>query len=94
MEQWSTSDIHYINKYQLLTAKPVFYVVNLTKKDFARKKNKWLSKIHEWIQSHGGGVMIPFSGEFECDLQNTPEVRSDAYRTGARPVIHRMVSDA
>jgi len=56
MEQWSTSDIHYINKYQLLTAKPVFYVVNLTKKDFARKKNKWLSKIHEWIQSHGRGL--------------------------------------
>lgn len=30
-----------------------------------RKKNKWLLKIHTWIKEHGGGIMIPFSVEFE-----------------------------
>ena len=33
---------------ELLTAKPVVYCVNLTKKDFSRQKNKWLAKIKEW----------------------------------------------
>lgn len=30
----------------LITTKPMIYIVNLTKKDFIRKKNKWLVKIH------------------------------------------------
>mmetsp|Transcript_30035 Transcript_30035/g.74514 ORF Transcript_30035/g.74514 Transcript_30035/m.74514 type:complete len:407 (-) Transcript_30035:175-1395(-) len=73
MEQWSTTDVEFLNKYQLLTAKPVIYLVNLTQSDYKRKKNKWLVKIHEWIQAHGGGTLIPFSGAFEFELQNTPD---------------------
>ena len=73
MDQWTTSDVDFINSYQLLTAKPVIYLINLTKKDFQRKKNKWLVKIHEWVQAHGGGTIIPFSGAFESELQDTPD---------------------
>jgi hypothetical protein len=35
---------------QLLTAKPVVYLVNVSAKDYARKKNKHLPKIFEWVQ--------------------------------------------
>ena len=35
-----------------------------------RKKNKWLPKIHQWVQEHGGGNMIPFSIEWEQKLWN------------------------
>ena len=35
-----------------------------------RKKNKWLPKIHQWVQEHGGGLMIPFSIEWEQKLWN------------------------
>ena len=73
MEQWSTTDVDFLNTYQLLTAKPVIYLVNLTEKDYARKKNKWLAKIHAWVMEHGGGTIIPFSGAFECELQDVPE---------------------
>ena len=45
---------------QLLTAKPVVYLVNLSEKDYARKKNKWLVKLFEWVQQHGGDPIIPF----------------------------------
>jgi hypothetical protein len=30
-----------INSLMLLTAKPVIYLVNLSERDYARKKNKW-----------------------------------------------------
>lgn len=30
-----------INELQLLTAKPVIYLVNLSERDYIRKKNKW-----------------------------------------------------
>ena len=73
MDAWTNQDVDFINTYQLLTAKPVIYLVNLTKKDYARKKNKWLAKIHEWVQGHGGGTIIPFCGAFESELQDVPE---------------------
>ena len=59
MDQWTTSDVDFINSYQLLTAKPVIYLINLTKMISQRKKGKWLVKIHEWVQAHGGGTIIP-----------------------------------
>lgn len=34
----------------LITTKPMVYLVNLSASDFMRKKNKWLAKIHAWIQ--------------------------------------------
>ena len=73
MEQWTSNDVMYLNKYQLLTAKPVIYLVNLSRKDFERKKNKFLVKIHEWVQAHGGGTIIPFSAEVESELQHVAE---------------------
>lgn len=62
----------------LLTAKPVIYLVNMSAVDFTRKKNKWLPKIHGWVQEHGGGVMIPFSVEWEAklwDLRENPSAQ-------------------
>ena len=41
--------------------------------DFIRKKNKWLAKIHAWVQEHGGGNMIPFSVEWEQKLWSLRE---------------------
>mmetsp|Transcript_14322 Transcript_14322/g.19757 ORF Transcript_14322/g.19757 Transcript_14322/m.19757 type:complete len:408 (+) Transcript_14322:63-1286(+) len=74
--EWSGVEVDMIiNKLgHLITSKPVVYLVNLTQKDYVRKKNKWLLKIHTWIKEHGGGVMIPFSVEFE---QNLWDRRSD-----------------
>lgn len=33
--------VEVVNTLQLLTAKPVTYLVNLSEKDYIRKKNKW-----------------------------------------------------
>ena len=33
--------IEVLNTYLFLTAKPVIYLVNLSAKDYSRKKNKW-----------------------------------------------------
>lgn len=58
-----------LNKYLFLTSKPVVYLVNLSDKDFIRKKNKWLIKIKEWVDKNDAGAsIIPFSGAFEHKL--------------------------
>jgi len=63
---WNNKEIDVINGLQLLTAKPVTYLVNLSERDFIRKKNKWLPKIKAWIdQNNPGDPLIPFSVAFE-----------------------------
>jgi obg-like ATPase 1 len=39
--EWKPDEIEVLNKHLLLTAKPVIYLVNMSEKDYARKKNKW-----------------------------------------------------
>ena len=33
--------VEVLNKHLFITAKPMIYLVNLSEKDFIRKKNKW-----------------------------------------------------
>ena len=96
MDQWSTADVDFLNAYQLLTAKPVIYLINLTKKDYARKKNKWLVKIRDWVEAHGGGTIIPFSGTFECELQNTPDDQKEQFQKDQEmtTILPKMVKTA
>jgi len=66
---WNVYDIEVLNKHLFITSKPVIYLVNMSEKDFIRKKNKWLPKLKEWIDAHDpGAIMIPFSGALEAKL--------------------------
>jgi obg-like ATPase 1 len=74
---WTGGQIEWLNTFQLLTAKPMMYLVNLSEKHFLRKSNKWLPKIAEFIKSRGGAKVIPFSVEFESKLHGmSPEDRA------------------
>lgn len=48
-QKWNTNEVEVINEMLLLTAKPCIYLVNLSEKDYIRKKNKHLAKIKEWV---------------------------------------------
>ncbi|XP_066940827.1 obg-like ATPase 1 isoform X2 [Macrobrachium rosenbergii] len=66
---WDAKEIEVLNKHLLITSKPMIYLVNLSEKDYIRKKNKWLMKIKEWIDTNDPGAMlIPFSGVLEAAL--------------------------
>ena len=73
---WTVADsalfllqVQVVNDLQLLTAKPVTYLVNLSERDYIRKKNKWLPKIKQWIdENNPGDLLIPFSVTFEQRL--------------------------
>lgn len=70
MGDWKAAEIEILNTLQFLSAKSVVYLVNLTEKDYQRKKNKWLAKIHTWVQEHGGEPIIPFCGALEQKLSD------------------------
>ena len=83
--EWSAVEIEKINELVpgCITTKPVMYVINLSKKDYLRKGNKWLVPIKNWIDAHGGGVMIPFSIEFEEEVWNTKKASGTSEVSGA-----------
>ncbi|XP_041374838.1 obg-like ATPase 1 [Gigantopelta aegis] len=66
---WDTKEIEILNTCLFLTAKPVIYLVNLSEKDYLRKKNKRLLGIKEWIDKNDpGALVILFSGALELKL--------------------------
>ncbi|CAD6892092.1 unnamed protein product [Tilletia controversa] len=80
---WNTKEVDIINALSLLTAKPVTYLVNLSEKDYVRKKNKWLPKIKEWIDKNNpGDQLIPFSVALEERLVGlSPEAEAEELKS-------------
>ena len=56
-----------LNTHKFITAKSVIYLVNLSEEDFLNKKNKWLRKIKEFIDTNVPGEIIPYSASYERD---------------------------
>ncbi|KAI0558859.1 GTP-binding protein of Obg family [Gracilaria domingensis] len=65
---WTNAEVEVLNEHMFLTAKPAIFLVNVSEKDYIRKKNKWLGKIKEWVDKHSGELIVPFSASFEEKL--------------------------
>jgi obg-like ATPase 1 len=77
---WTAREIEWLNDLQLITAKPVVYLVNMSEEDYVKKKNRWLVKIKQWIDSRQPGQsIIPFSGALEAKLLELPEQEQKEY---------------
>jgi len=62
------------------------YLVNLSEKDYIRKKNKWLAKIKAWVDENDpSAVLIPFSGVFELKVKS---VGVDGFLSIEQQAIH------
>ena len=78
--EWTGKDVDILNTFQLLTAKPVIFLVNISEDEFARKKNKWLAKIKAHIDANfPGETLIPFSCSLENRLMSFEKADADAY---------------
>ncbi|KAF9042697.1 P-loop containing nucleoside triphosphate hydrolase protein [Rhodocollybia butyracea] len=90
---WTGKEIDVVNTLQLLTAKPVTYLVNLSEKDYIRKKNKWLPKIKAWIDSNNpGDPLIPFSVALEERLatMSDEEKIEEQKKVGAQSALPKI----
>ena len=67
--KWSNAEVEVLNKHLLLTSKPQIYLINMSAKHFAKKKNHWLAPIKEYLDLNDPGAqIIPFSAESELAL--------------------------
>jgi len=92
---WNQADIEVLNKHLFITSKPMLYLVNLSEKDFMRKKNKWLPKIKEYVDKNDPGAMIiPFSGAFEqklMDLETAEEKKAYLEETKCTSILDKII---
>jgi len=97
LDIWSTKEIEYLNDYQLLTAKPCMFAVNLNFNDFKRKKNKFLKSIFDWVSVNSpGSMIIPYCGSYEEELQELDAAACKAKETEdeVQSALPRMIRNA
>ncbi|OBA28413.1 hypothetical protein HANVADRAFT_21863 [Hanseniaspora valbyensis NRRL Y-1626] len=93
-QNWAPKEIEIINTMLLLTAKPSIYLVNLSEKDYIRKKNKHLIKIKEWVDANSpGDLIIPFSVALEEKLAplTGDELKAEEEKIGACSAFPKMI---
>eukprot|EP00697_Spironema_sp_BW2_P015785 gnl/Spiro4/6763_TR3495_c0_g1_i1.p1 gnl/Spiro4/6763_TR3495_c0_g1~~gnl/Spiro4/6763_TR3495_c0_g1_i1.p1 ORF type:complete len:446 (+),score=128.82 gnl/Spiro4/6763_TR3495_c0_g1_i1:42-1340(+) len=77
--EWRAYDVELLNELQLLTAKPVIVLVNLSENDYVQKRNRHLARIFNWMQEHGREPLIPFSCAFERKIFDMSPQERAAY---------------
>ncbi|KAA8903071.1 hypothetical protein TRICI_005758 [Trichomonascus ciferrii] len=95
-QDWSPKEVEVINGMYLLTAKPTIYLVNLSERDYIRKKNKHLLGIKQWVDENSpNDMVIPFSVALEERLSH---MDSDAAREeelkniGAQSALPKIIT--
>ncbi|RWA06224.1 hypothetical protein EKO27_g8882 [Xylaria grammica] len=93
---WSPKEVEVINTLFLLSAKPVVYLVNLSEKDYTRKKNKHLAKIAEWMKENAAGdPILPISVCFEERLtrfESDAEAAEECKNLGIESALPKIVT--
>ncbi|KAE8412752.1 GTP-binding protein YchF [Aspergillus pseudocaelatus] len=93
---WSPKEVEVINPLQLLTAKPVVYLVNLSERDYIRQKNKHLPKVLEWIQKNSpGDPLLPFSACFEerlTQFETEQEALEECKKLETKSALPRVIT--
>lgn len=95
-QKWTQKEVEVINSMFLLTAKPTIYLINLSERDYVRKKNKHLPKIKEWVDKHStGDAIIPVSVSLEEKLAGMEsDEERDAYckELGATSALPKIIT--
>ncbi|KAA0168498.1 hypothetical protein FNF27_00939 [Cafeteria roenbergensis] len=92
---WAAEDIDTVNKFQLLTAKPMVYLINLSMKQYTSQKCKWIAPVKEFIKARGcGEKLVPFSAAFEqkfVEMGPTAERDSWLKEVGVKTMIPKII---
>jgi len=93
---WKIGEVEYVNNLQMLTAKPVVYLVNMSEEDYIKKKNKWLVKIKQWVDENtkeAPEVIIPICVSLESKLVDMGPEKAAQYLkdAGTTSIISKVI---
>lgn len=79
---YNIKEVDVVNPLNLLTAKPIIYLLNMSETDYIKQRSKWLPKIKEWVEARNPrDPIIPFSAELENKLFDMAPEEAAAYLT-------------
>ena len=90
---WNLKETDFLNQQQFISAKPVVYLVNMSSKDFIRKKNKHLPKVMEYVKENGGDTVIPYSAAFEQEIFDMPPEDQEKVRSKSTAAASALTLD-
>jgi len=77
---WTSDEIEYVRGYNLFTAKPVVFLVNVSLTDWEKGSNKFITAIQEWVdKNYPGSVVVPFSAVFEKKFLEMNPTEQESY---------------
>jgi len=93
---WTNREIEYIRQYNLFTAKPLVFLVNVSLDDWLQGKNKWIIDIQKWVDEHYPcSPVIPFSAVFEKQLidnfENEQQREEYLKEHKTKSAIHKII---
>lgn len=71
------------------------YLINLSERDYIRKKNKWLPKIKAWVdENNPGDLIIPFSVALEERLarMSPEEQKAELEQIGTTSALGKIMT--
>lgn len=93
---WSAKEVEVINQMLLLTAKPAIYLVNLSERDYIRKKNKHLLMIKQWVDENSpGDLIIPVSVSLEerlAQMETDEERKEELEKLGTQSALPKIIT--
>lgn len=92
---WSPKEVELINSMLLLTAKPSIYLVNLSERDYIRKRNKHLLGIKQWVDENSpGDLIIPISVSLEerlSHMETDEERAAELEKLGTQSALNKII---
>jgi len=77
---WTIREMDYIQEYNLFSAKPVVFLVNVGEKDWLQGRNKFMEDIKKWCsEKYPDSPVIPFSATFEKKLLEMGAENAEKY---------------
>lgn len=91
--EWASKEVHYLNKLNLLSAKPVVYLVNLSKKAYGDGKDAG-KKIKAWVEENTPGEpIIHYSAKYERGLLSLDDEKKAklAKKSGVDSAVSKII---
>eukprot|EP00485_Elphidium_margaritaceum_P001664 CAMPEP_0202691174 /NCGR_PEP_ID=MMETSP1385-20130828/5960_1 /ASSEMBLY_ACC=CAM_ASM_000861 /TAXON_ID=933848 /ORGANISM="Elphidium margaritaceum" /LENGTH=403 /DNA_ID=CAMNT_0049346535 /DNA_START=59 /DNA_END=1270 /DNA_ORIENTATION=+ len=94
-ERFEGKYLDYISSYNLFTAKPVTFLVNVSESNWLKGQNKFIADIQAHVAKvYPGSSVIPFSAAFEKKISEMPAEESEAFleKNSTKSVINKIIT--
>jgi len=90
--EWNEREVDILNKYLFLTAKPMIYLMNMSKKEYLKKKSKFLMPLKQKIDSvDPGATCILYSAQYELEFMDADDATQETMTKEAPSQLEKII---